>query len=602
MNVISKCLLTALAATISYTSLLAQEAETIERDVDVVNTYQPTLHRARKLKVSPMLDDTMTYKPKFNYVTLNRISSVTTPPDTLTAADMVFPNYESPYHALVQGAIGNSPNLFGQIFYNIENSKDYHLSLRAGHLAMLGKVKLQNDEKVKAPQNDSWANANFHKFLNKTRLELNFDFGNSAYRYYGLNNIVDSVTYLDERKQTIEGGKINSENKQRNTTIGVEVSLDNRKNVDPLKKVNYTANFALGFLGNKSGVHETNFNIGGAVRVPITSNSAIDGSLKVNHFTTAEGDNNRLYEYAKRNHTDIDVTPHYLMDNDFLRLQIGLDIIFDINPAKHDFIVHPDIYGDFFIGDGSVNVYAALKGEYCANSLKDILAQNRYVTPDLRYYSWLKRDSSFVAHRCDTMTSTKNPIVFELGVKAAFSKKVQMDIGMKYSSLGDNLFFVNRRFINANNAKDIARNSQFSFIYEDGKLFTVHASVSVSPTDNSNIMLSALYNNWKTNYIDEAWHKPTFETSLSGFFKPIDRLQVRAKLGYEGIREAYDPSLKKEVDLDGFIDLNIGAHYYISNRLTTFLDINNITAADQMRWLGYSTYRVNALAGITYKF
>ncbi len=104
------------------------------------------------------------------------------------------------------------------------------------------------------------------------------------------------------------------------------------------------------------------------------------------------------------------------------------------------------------------------------------------------------------------------------------------------------------------------------------------------------------------NSLEEAWYRPACVLSLSGKCKPTERLALKAKLSYEGKREAFDPTANEAKTLDGFIDLNVGGNYYISNRWTAFLNINNLTASDQQRWLGYSSYRFNAMAGITYKF
>ena len=58
---------------------------TIDRSVDVVNAYQPILRKSKKINVEPLMDDTAKYSDKFKYQLLNRVSTVTTKPETLTA-------------------------------------------------------------------------------------------------------------------------------------------------------------------------------------------------------------------------------------------------------------------------------------------------------------------------------------------------------------------------------------------------------------------------------------------------------------------------------------------------------------------------------------
>lgn len=575
---------------------------TIDRSVDVVNAYQPTLRRARKISVAPLMDDTATYSDKFKYQLLNRVATVTTKPDSLTAASMEFPAYKSPYRAVVEGGVGSLPSFFGQIIYTAGSSKEHHLSMRAGHLAQLGKVKLSDGSKVDAPQNETWAGLNYDHFGGNVRSGFNVNFKNLAYKYYGRHTVSDSVTYVDENGVLISGADLLGDSKQRNTTLDVDFCIGNAM-ADPLRKFTFGAKAALGIFGNKSGVHQTDIKFGGALRFPIKGGAGIDADLAVNVFKVHKGDEAPKFDFVEHSGTDIRVFPHFIMDYDYMSLRLGLRVIGAIGDdysEKDDFIVQPDLNADFFMGDGSVRLYAALTGDYGANSYRSLVERNLYVMPDGRKYIWDGKNKSYVT-RYDIKPS-QSPIVFKLGARAAFCKEVQLHVGIEYNSLGDEVFFLNRHLTMAYDSTTVAFAPQFAILQDDGKLFRFHGEINVTPTPNSNILFEATYSKYNMNNLEEAWYRPACELSLSGRFKPTDRLLLRARLSYEGKRKAYDPSRDTASDLDGFIDLNIGAHYYISNRWTAFLDVNNIAAADQQRWFGYSSYRFNAMAGFTYKF
>ncbi len=579
----------------------AQDSTAISRNVDVVNTYQPTLRSASKVRNAPAMDDTMSYKPSFKYQTLNRVTAVTTKPDELSPADMSFPSYESPYRWLIEGAVGNSPNIFGQITYNMRNSEDYHLSLRAGHFAQLGKVKLDNDDKVKAPQNDTWAVADFHRLYDETRLGLNLRFDNSVYKYYGLNTVDDNGSYLLENGNVVTGDDLNADDKQRNTSISLGFNLANAM-IDPRKKFTYNAGFNFAFLGNKSGVHQTDLKFYGDLRFPVKYNSHIDANIAVNHFKTHEGDSTAVFTFYEHKTTDINVTPHFLLEYDYMKLQFGLRVIAVIGDdfMDDDFLVQPDIRTNFFIGDGSLRLYLAITGDYKPNSYRSLIAENRYMSPDMHKYIWSRSDSAYV-ERTDWKFS-QAPFVFKFGFRVAFSKMVQLHMGIDYKSLGDEVFFINRSFVSNTNADSVAYNSQFAMLQDDGKLFRAHAELNICPTESSNINLAATYYNYDMDYLDEPWYKPSFDLTLTGRLSPIERLNLSASLGIVGQRYAYNATSQQKEKLSTFVDLNIGGQYYISNRWTCFLSLNNLTASDQQQWLGYSSYRINAMAGITYKF
>lgn len=581
--------------------VVAQDEGGFERSVDVVNEYQPTLRRAKKIATQPVIDDTVTFSDSFKYQLLNRVETVKTKPETLEAADMGFPEYDSPYRTLLQAGVGSIPALFGQITFNTGASDRYNLSINAGHSALLGKVKLENDEKVKAPRNESWAGLDFNRFNNNLRIGFRFKFKNSAFRFYGLNDIDGKQQYLLEDGGTVYGATLVADEKQRFTSADADFNIGNAM-VDPSQKFTFAASAGLGFWGNRYGVHQTDVRIGGALRFPTAGASAIDVDFGVNVFKDSGGDADSAYAFLDRRGVDVKVFPHFLLGYDYMNLSIGLRLISVVGDdyTKDDFIVQPDLNADFFVGDGSVRLYAGLSGDYAANSYRHMAEMNNYVSPDFRKYIWSKSLDKFVSR--NEIRPAQCPILFKIGARAAFGKAVQLHVGFDFRSLGDEVFFVNRSFVSAADTTALAYNSQFAIVQDDGKLVRLHGELNVNPTENSNVRLEATYFKYSMDYIEEAWNRPNFTLNLSGGFKPIERLKVKASLNVTGKRKAFNPSLRQSVNMDAFVDLNAGADYYISNRWTAFLNLSNICCADQQQLLGYSSFRFNAMAGITYKF
>lgn len=594
----------ALACAVETAVFAQEETGGMNTSVDVVNTYQPTLRRARKIVEAPLIDDTVATKPsKFDYQTLNRISVVTTKPQTLSPASMDFPASKTPYRALVEGAVGYTPTLYGQITYNMGASKRYHLSAKAGHHARLGEVKLEDGSKVDAPHHDTWAGLNFNRFSSKLKFGFDVNFSNAIYNYYGLNTIADSLSYYTENGREVSGSEILDPDKQRNTGVNLEFGLANIVD-EPLERISFDAKAGFGFFGNKSGVHQTNFFAGSDLRFPIKGATAIDATVAVNHFKTQEGDSSALYDFYERKGTDIRIHPHFALIYDFLTVRLGMKftaIVGDDNVGSDDFLVQPDIQANVFVGDGSVRIYAALTGDYKMNNYVSLLKQNRYLSPDMRKYMWMSRDSMFIT-RADVVHS-QYPIIMKLGARASFTKMLQFHLAMQYESLGDEVLFVNRNFANvAGSDTTFAHSSQFALTQEDGKLFRLHGEVNVNPSERGNVRLAATYYKYNMDYAEEAWYRPNFELSVSGHFLATERLKVKASLEVEGKRYGFDPTLRRKVELPTILDLSLGAHYYISNRWTAFASFSNMTANEQRRWLGYSSFRFNGMAGITYKF
>lgn len=576
---------------------------TIDRSVDVINAYQPTLRSSKKINVDPLIDDTLKYSDNYQYQLLNRIAPVSTSPEPLTPASMDFPVYASPYRALVEAAIGSLPTFYGQIIYNNGNSNNHHLALHAGHLAQLGKVTLSNDDKVAAHQNDTWASIDYDHLAGNLRFNANANFANNAFNYYGLNTIIDSLTYTsDNDDNTISGADILALDKQRNTSFDLLLSLANSL-VDPLQKFSFKAYAGFSLFGNKSALHQSDIHFGGNLRFPFKKVAAIDVDLAFNHFQTHAGDSSLILSYAEHKGSDINIYPHFRLDYDFMTLRLGARIISVLGDdflGKDDFLVQPDLKINFFIGDGSVCLHAGLSGDFSQNSFRSLVQQCKYLSPDSRKYIFDGRQQRYVS-RVDIAPS-QAPIAFDFGLRGSFSHKVQAALGITYKSLTDEVFFVNRHFTSTSDTSNIALAPHFALLQDDGKLFNVHAELNVNPTPNSNILLIVNYDKYSLNSLSDAYNRPALTLSLAGKAKPSDRLALNAKLSYIGQRKALDPTTNTTTTLSAYPDLNIGANYYISNRWTAFLNLNNLTAADQQPLLGYSSFSFHALAGITYKF
>lgn len=182
---------TALTSTIAFAQ---EEVQVIERDVDVVNTYLPTLRNPNKLQVEPVMDDTMSYSPSFKYEVMGRVENVKTTPDSIKAATMRFPREESLYNALVKVGGGNN-DAMAELWYNIPQNEDYHLALNLGHRSAYGKIKMENDEKISAPNHNTWANVDFARFLERVRFDGQLNFDNKMYQYYGNHTLEAGKSY-----------------------------------------------------------------------------------------------------------------------------------------------------------------------------------------------------------------------------------------------------------------------------------------------------------------------------------------------------------------------------------------------------------------------
>lgn len=595
---------TALTSTIAFAQ---EEVQVIERDVDVVNTYLPTLRNPNKLQVEPVMDDTMQYSPSFKYEVMGRVENVKTTPDSIKAATMHFPREESLYNALVKVGGGNN-DAMAELWYNIPQNEDYHLALNLGHRSAYGKIKMENDEKISAPNHNTWANVDFARFLDRVRFDGQLNFDNKMYQYYGTHTLEAGKSYLTNdgiSSTLLPAEDFIGDDKQRNTEVDVTLGLSN-PNVDRREGVTFDARAHYGFFANKTGVHENDINIGTNLRFPIKKNYLFDVSVHVNQFRVSvpdAADASPAYKFDERKHVDVPINPHFGVDFDAIKLKLGLNMILEFGGEEDNIYMQPDIRADFNIADGLVRLNLGMIGDYKANSYRQLMNECPYLAPDVTNFIWSSLYGTFGAKT--EFKTTQQPFKFDAGLRVAFSRSVEMHLGMEYGTFDDELFFVNNAYKTLVNPTDTiiaGLSNRFGIITDNGKHFKGKGELQIEPSNKFRMLINAAYNSWKVDYLEEAWNKPTYELGLNVSVKPITPLTIKFISNVIGERYALNEVTGKKETLKTIVDINLGATYALTDRFNIFLDASNLAAQDEQLWLGYSSRRVGVMAGITYKF
>ncbi len=592
---------------------------TIKRDVEVINYYLPTLSNPYKLQVDPVIDDNIQYKATFNYQTLNKVQSIKTTPDSLEAATMTFRPEETQYNTWVKGGIGNYGNIYGQLVYNIGTNDKYHLSVDLGHHSMLGKVKLhETDKKVKAPSTRTWLGADFATFFkNNTALDANAYFRNFTYRYYGYQTLQDTLLYYgyqtlqntlsdyDNLTDSILGSDLRDNDKQqRQTTFDLNLKYG-RRMADPREKFTWNTAFAFGVFGNRTGVKQKDIKLHFYLRQPLKTNYLIsfDVNTNTNLISVPDYDGN-AYNFESRHHTDVSIRPNFGIDFDIVQLRAGLNFILEFDD-KDNIYMQPDIYADFNVSDGAVTLYLGMTGGYKANSFRQLAEENPWVSSDACNFVWKAENNTYEPTK---MQTTQNPIRLTAGLRAKIAHVVAFDISADYAAFDDELFFINKGYQIADSlfiektGIQAHYTNMFGVISENGKVGKINAELNITPVSKTQILLHGSYYNWKLDYLEEAWYKPKYEAGIDIRVFPIDRLLITAGINSLSKRYGYNHTTATKEKLDMLLDINLGGEYRINSQWTAFVNFNNMAAQDYRRWLGYSSHKFNALAGITFKF
>lgn len=570
-----------------FSSLLdAQTDKKVDQSVQVVREYSPTVLDASKMHKMPVLDDTSSYRPVFRYGILDRVSSVSTQPETISAARMSYKGNELLYRSFLRGGVGNYGTVMGDYAYNILNNKDYLFGFYLGHHTSLGRLKLENDYKVDAPFHDTEAGLNFKYFVDRYTFSSNLKFDHHMYQFYGLQTLNPDATYLIGDKPVVEvpGDQLFGDKNER--WSGFDANFGFANNLDEDAAVDFQSNLGLHLFSTKTGVKQNGFALSGSANFPVAEyQGGIEASL--DYFKVGVPDTiGPMYYFNERSNTLVRIKPHVDFVFNRFKLRAGIAIVAQIEENQDDFYLMPDVKGVWDVADGAVRLYGVLRGDLRTNSYREVIADNPFVSADVN------------------VASSATPIAIEGGIDARFSQVVNFNAQVGYSVFTDEHFFVNKPYsymIDENNSA-LSYSNRFTTVYDDGNLFKASAELTISPGKKSQILAKVAYYGWQTDVQEKAWHKPETELGVSWRFYPTEKLMIDGGLTLLGRRYALDVETLSAKKLDAVVDFSLGGEYYVSQQFSLFMRLNNLAASKYYRWNGYPSHGINLLAGLTFSF
>jgi len=101
--------------------------------------------------------------------------------------------------------------------------------------------------------------------------------------------------------------------------------------------------------------------------------------------------------------------------------------------------------------------------------------------------------------------------------------------------------------------------------------------------------------------LDQPWHRPTLEWTLSGMYRFNKRMSMTADVfGVNKTLALLPGDITEEVK--GCVDMNISATYVYSKYFNIFVNLNNLANYKYQRYYNYPSYGIQAMAGLSFAF
>ncbi|MDA7804060.1 hypothetical protein N8987_05740, partial [Crocinitomix sp.] len=148
---------------------------------------------------------------------------------------------------------------------------------------------------------------------------------------------------------------------------------------------------------------------------------------------------------------------------------------------------------------------------------------------------------------------------------------------------------------------------EFDVVYDVVNALGIEGSISYQASEKLKVDAVVVYNNYTASTELYAWNLPSFDMKLRGSYNLFDKIYVKADLTLLGGRRSPEGLFTIDVTEDvfdlGFVaDANLSAEYRYNNRISGFIQFNNLAAQKYYRWNRYQVQGFQVMGGVTLGF
>lgn len=559
-------------------TLVAQVKEDTLKGGEILikKDFEPTISDASKILEEPKVKSVEIPEVKFKYDFLSKMVPTTFTPDSIKAARMKGEPLERLYRGYARAGFGNYGTTMANVYLNNLRSRNAVYGLRLNHLRTQGNIK--DVATSTASTNGVEAHGNY--FLRAHQVGGKIAYNRDAVHFYGFDDgYYQYVMSADDIKD--------NDIKQYYSKVDANLMLESffaDSNV-----LNYAFNFDYYNLQDNYNTQENFARLDAKLdRFFGQEQGILNAALDFNDISSG---------YDTTNNLIIELNPQIIFRGEKWRISVGLKAMVEAeNETEYRF--YPNAHIKYNVVGDLLIPYIGVTGGLERQNFNTLRLQNPYVNP-----------ASALANE-----NTRYEVYG--GVRGAYNSTLAFNLRASRSQVANVAMFVNAY----DGFHDIQpggptyyfpTNSTFNVLYDT--LDITHISGEISYNNIKKLKLIARGDFWDYNAKNqpEVWHMPTFKATVTGNYDLKDKIILTADIFY--ISKQYARSLNASdgdrveagvyaKELDGTVDINIGAEYRLNKKLSGFIQFNNLAAIEYEKYNNYPTQRFSFLAGVSYSF
>jgi len=558
----------------SFLIISAQEVETDTlktEEVNIVKPYTPKIKDAFKIKKKPVLNnDAISDKKQVNY-TINSVPVASTfTPSKGKAKGVSKKQPEHIYDNYASVGFGNYTTPKVEIFAHSSSTRDNDFGAKINYHSSSGGI-----EDVVLDHNfmDAKIAAYYKNSIRTLDWKLGVDYHYQNQNWYGLN---ENVSLTNSQINTIDPEQIYN---------GFNIGGDIKYYDSNFKGINLNANIFTDAF-NSSEFHvlaKPQFEF------PISS-EWIDTNLRLEYISGSfekdySGTNELAYGFY-----NLGLSPNFKVNRDFLSINIGAHLVYSAaieNNGVSKFFIYPNVTASYELIQDVVTVYTGITGDLHQQSYQNFTANNLFVSPTLN------------------IARTNEQYNAKLGTKGKLMPNVSYNINASYKSENSKPLFKLNNYI-ATTPNNYQYGNSFNVVYDNVKTIGFFGELVMDVTKEFRFGANGSFNKYTLETQEEAWNLPALEATVFANYN-AKKIVIGANLFFVSNRKdqfinTVSLTPITEITNKSYLDLNVNLKYRFTNRLSAFVNGNNLFGKNYETFTNYKMQGIQVLGGIKYKF
>ena len=548
-------------------ALTAQQG-TLDRDhneqVTIVGTYDPTINQAFKINMKPEQSAMNYQKPEFSFQSLNVQQKTDIAPSKIKPARLATRRKIQVFENYLKAGFGSWITPYVDFYHSSGKKNDHRLNFQFNHISSFKDIT----DYSPSPFSNTKATVAYEKNVGKSIIDASVTYGLDTYRYYGF---IPS----DYPTQTIEDEELKQMFNFIEATVGAKSNNTKSENFE------YKVNLGTFYYFDKWKSSQFNLDLDFDFARPFKIGNNGDNQ-KVGIKGEAVFGMNRD---SVQNTNDLLFSgiPYYQAKFGIVRFLAGINFSY-LRADSSVFRVYPDVKVDVVLLPEALTVYAGVNGGMVKNSYYNLTQVNPWVTSQVPI-TWQNTRVNVFA-----------------GVRGNIAKQLGYNFEVKWSSFETMPFFIN---ISEDPiwGRPVPLN-KFNIATDNGNVLTFSGELNYVLKQDLKLWLGGEFNSYRLDSLNHAYHKPLTSVNLGGSYLIKKRVNVWAEFITVGKRYAIDifSPTPGEIDLDGFIDINVGVDVYITENFSAFANGTNLLNKNYERYYNYPVQGLQVMAGIGFRF